>query len=176
LASVESRRESGHDGGVRFLLLAAVCALAPGAADAEDGPRPSVAETLLIKSCLADAKKKKGSYQECVGRAVDLCLDSGETRAVFECQAEETVIWDDLLDGYYKELGKILSKTVYERLREVQRMWVRYRDAKCSFNQALDGVSEYLKDQAEQGCRLKETARRSDELERLRDWRAPPAK
>ncbi|HZS39058.1 MAG TPA: lysozyme inhibitor LprI family protein [Polyangia bacterium] len=154
--------------------LAIVAVLAAAAAADE---KPPAAESAAVKSCLAELEKtRKGTYQDCVGKAVALCLDGPETMAVFDCQIHETAIWDELLNARYRELSRLLPKPVFDELREVQRAWVKYRDAKCTFNQSLPDVGETGRDKMEHGCRLDETARRANELEQLRAWRAKLAK
>ena len=130
--------------------------------------KPSPAEIEAVKTCLAGIQKDR-SYRDCVGKGVEVCLNQDEGLAVFDCQIRETAIWDGFLNDHYQKLQKGLPPKIFARLRVVQRAWITYCDAKCTFDNVWS-YGDTWKLKQEHGCRLVETALRASELEALHDW------
>lgn len=95
------------------------------------------------------------------------CMDKSEgvTFAMVDCINEELTIQDARLNSAYKKLGAKLTPERKIQLRDVQRIWIRYRDANCAFHADPEGGS--LARIAGNHCFLQETTLRAQELEQL---------
>src|SRR5664280_2535321 len=92
--------------------IAAACAASP---ETTPGPR----EIAAIDGCLAKADAEKTAYRDCVGKAIDACLDVDNPGAVFDCQDRETAIWDRKLNESYAILMRGLTAGAKSRLRDM---------------------------------------------------------
>jgi uncharacterized protein YecT (DUF1311 family) len=147
------------------LVLALGIATASAAAP-EQTPAPR--EIAAIDGCLARADQEKTGYRDCIGKAVDACLDVDNPGAVFDCQIRETAIWDRKLDQSYAVLMQGLTSEAKTRLRDMQRAWLGYREKRCSYEQLWSpSTTGALK--REHGCRLEMTAERMIDLAVLRE-------
>jgi uncharacterized protein YecT (DUF1311 family) len=70
-----------------------------------------------------------GEYQSCDGSTVDIieCVNSLRDR------------WDDRLNVAYRNVMDAESATRGKELRDVQRRWIAYRDANCSYYAGGEG-------------------------------------
>lgn len=95
------------------------------------------------------------------------CMDKsgGATFAMVDCINAELKVQDARLNSAYKKLGAKLTPERKIQLRDVQRMWIRYRDANCAFHADPEGGS--LARIAGSHCFLQETTLRAQELEQL---------
>lgn len=85
-----------------------------------------------------------------------------DTLGIVECLNGKTAAWDDRLnDAYRKTLAAAVGEQ-RDRLRDAQRLWMRYRDANCGYYGAGEG-SIRLIEAAE--CLRRMTERRARELE-----------
>jgi uncharacterized protein YecT (DUF1311 family) len=68
------------------------------------------------------------------------CLDNsgGVTSEMRNCNGNELKFQDNLLK-YYKQAMKVLDAAHRDELKKVQRLWMKYRDAKCGFLFGLTG-------------------------------------
>ncbi len=85
--------------------------------------------------------------EACIGEAAGQCMESSEggysTAGMVTCTDRELVWWDDRLNAVYQEAktrlaGYDADKPEYapsqvEALKDMQRAWIPYRDAKCNF-------------------------------------------
>ena len=96
------------------------------------------------------------------------CLDKsgGVTMNVLDCISAETARQDDRLNKAYKEIMGELDPARKKQLRNVQRLWIKYRDANCGFYADPDGGSTARINAND--CFLIETAERAKELEGLK--------
>lgn len=96
-----------------------------------------------------------------------VCMDKsdGVTFAMLDCIRAETAIQDARLNATYKKLREQLTPARKIELRDVQRIWIQYRDANCSFYYDPDGGS--LARIMSNDCVLEETASRAKELEKF---------
>lgn len=94
-----------------------------------------------------------------------VCMDKSEgvTSAMLNCIRAETTIQDARLNATYKKLREQLTPERKVELRDVQRIWIQYRDANCSFYADPDGGT--LATVMSNDCVLQETAARAKELE-----------
>lgn len=50
-----------------------------------------------------------------------------------DCFNVEIETWDNLLNQYYKQAQTDLPDSEKKALRDVQRMWIKFRDLSCEF-------------------------------------------
>jgi uncharacterized protein YecT (DUF1311 family) len=97
------------------------------------------------------------------------CLDNsgGVTTNMRACSKQELSYQDKLLNRYYKQAMKVLDDKKRKELKQVQRQWIKYRDAKCGFDYGLTGGTMDLV--IGDGCMVDMTAQRADELKSIVD-------
>ncbi|SUD28280.1 Uncharacterized protein conserved in bacteria [Pseudomonas fluorescens] len=97
--------------------------------------------------------------------ALQKCLDAANTTAAMvSCNVEQTRIQDKRLNSAYKTALDAQGER-RQQLQDVQRLWIKYRDANCAFIGSATGGSI---DQVNgSGCVLDMTQTRADELENL---------
>jgi uncharacterized protein YecT (DUF1311 family) len=89
------------------------------------------------------------------------------TQGMVECIAAQTEDGDPRLNAAYGALMKQHSGERRTALRDVQRLWMRYRDTNCGFYAAAEGTISRI---AAAECLRVMTATRALELE----WAAQP--
>lgn len=77
----------------------------------------------------------------------------------------ETKIQDRKLNKAYKNVMKALEPNKQQELKEVQRLWVKYRDAYCGFYYGLTGGT--IDSLNASSCFLNMTTERVEELENI---------
>lgn len=99
--------------------------------------------------------------------AYSTCMDrsNGVTANMIDCIAAETGRQDARLNTAYKNAMATLSAKRKKDLQDVQRLWIRYRDANCSFYADPDGGT--LARVNANSCMMDATAARAKELEVL---------
>jgi len=97
------------------------------------------------------------------------CLDNsgGVTVAMRRCNGDELKFQDRRLNRYYKKAMNVLDKEHRTKLKKVQRLWIKYRDAKCGFLFGLTGGTMDLV--AGGGCYVDMTTKRAQELNDIAD-------
>ncbi|WP_432755010.1 lysozyme inhibitor LprI family protein [Pseudomonas sp. WMBT8] len=97
--------------------------------------------------------------------ALQKCLDAANTTAAMvSCNVEQTRIQDLRLNNAYKAALDAQGQRK-QQLQDVQRLWIKYRDANCAFVGSATGASI---DQVNgSGCVLDMTQTRAEELENL---------
>jgi uncharacterized protein YecT (DUF1311 family) len=72
-----------------------------------------------------------------------ICMDKsgGVTTEVIDCISAEVKLQDARLNKAYKELMPTLSDARKKELQDVQRLWIKYRDANSSFYADPEGGS-----------------------------------
>ncbi len=122
-----------------------------------------------IEACLAkQAKSAKPAIRACVGLIKAECeehVSAGGEAAHATCSDDETAAWDVLLNKRWAELSSTLDENVFAALRNVQKLWLSWRDAKCAFLQTDDPSMMGYMNAAD--CRMDETARRVLELREI---------
>ena len=116
------------------LLAGFVTGAVPASADDSFTPRPG--ERLAIADCLSSARAAADEPDTCIGVVADPCLETDEgmtTLGMTACASREADIWDELLNQNYSRAREGLSEEASTGLRDVQRLWIEYRDAKCAF-------------------------------------------
>lgn len=115
-----------------FGLFATNALAGPGG----DPPKPAV--KAAIEKCLAAKEKANKPLEECIGTAADACLGKGENLSahdMIDCHGEEADVWDERLSHDYRALMKITKSPDKERMRDLERAWVDFRDKKCAYRQ-----------------------------------------
>ncbi len=131
---------------------------------------------LLTKSQIAKAARdieacleKQDDDAKCVGIIQGPCDDAisaGGEAAHATCADNETAAWDVLLNKTWSFMPAYVGDIRFALLKDVQRQWLAYRDAKCAFLGTANGSWGLM---LAAFCRLDETARRTRELRDILD-------
>ena len=117
------------------LLALLLFATAPAAAASDPlaQDRKALAECLERTAGEGDLKRMSA----CIGLIGDKCADApgATTISIVECHSREQSIWDEWLNAWYEEAqGRLKDNAgASAALKEAQRAWIAYRDAKCGF-------------------------------------------
>ena len=96
------------------------------------------------------------------------CLDnSASTSEMRSCNGNELKYQDRLLNQYYKQAMRVLDQSHKSELKKVQRLWMKYRDAKCGFLFGLTGGTMDII--VGGGCHVDMTTQRAKELKSIID-------
>jgi uncharacterized protein YecT (DUF1311 family) len=119
---------------------------------------PFAASALLLALC--------GSASAADNPALKKCMDSANTTVdMVNCNTQETKVQDERLNKAYKTALAALEGNRKQQLQDVQRLWLKYRDANCSFlGSATGGTLDQVNGS---GCVLDMTQIRAQELEDL---------
>mgnify|MGYP000620876496 FL=1 len=98
--------------------------------------------------------------------ALKKCMDGANTTAdMVSCNAKATKVQDDRLNRAYKTALAAQEGARKQQLQDVQRLWIKYRDANCAFaGSATGGSIDQVNGSA---CVLDMTQTRAQELEDL---------
>lgn len=99
--------------------------------------------------------------------AYNTCMDKagGVTFDMVECSNAELSRQDSRLNLAFKNTMSALSDESKSRLREAQRLWIKFRDADCGIYYNLSGGT--MDSLNGSGCELSMTKERADALEWL---------
>ncbi len=143
-----------------FLVLALTLAGTPSSH--AQNRQPTAAEIKLVRDCAAKHADDGKGEEECAFKLVaDPCIEkNGSNLGTADCYRIETVIWDAILNDNYKELMEAIDdKGDQNKLKEMQRAWIAYRDTTCDFYwYKIHGSMSVPMSAA---CQLRETARRA---------------
>lgn len=94
------------------------------------------------------------------------CLDGADTTAdMVGCNVKEAKVQDARLNKAYKTALEAQEGNRKQELQDVQRLWIKYRDANCGFiGSATGGTIDQVNGT---GCVLDMTQARAQELENL---------
>ncbi|HFL2186748.1 lysozyme inhibitor LprI family protein [Pseudomonas fulva] len=123
--------------------------------------RPTIYSIVAIVFGLSNSALAKDNYSP----AYSNCMDKagGVTYDMVECSSAELSLQDARLNLAYKNAMGVLSSESKNRLREAQRIWIKFRDADCSIYYNLSGGTMDSLNGA--GCELSMTQERADALE-----------
>lgn len=112
------------------------------------------------------------SMRECIGAASRVCMEAPEgqtTIGMAECTMRENKWWDNYLNFLYQDLKGMLTEEQFTALRDAQRKWIAYRDAKCDFEYEFwkEGT---IRSTFYTSCVLETTASRAIDLSEYMDW------
>jgi uncharacterized protein YecT (DUF1311 family) len=143
-----------------FLML--VVMLTSAASSHAQIRQPTAEEVKLAGDCAAKHPDDGKGEEECAFRLVaDPCIaKDGSNLGTADCYRIETVIWNAILNDNYKALMEAIDdKGDQDKLKEMQRAWIAYRDTTCDFYwYKIHGSMSVPMTAA---CQLRETARRA---------------
>ena len=161
------------------VTVVAICAqfVSAGGLGAADGALQG--DEVAIQSCLegirdynSSGRDKPARDDECIGTVADPCLERPEgqsTAGMVVCYGREIAVWDDLLNSHYSALKDGLDTASFEALRDSQRKWIAYRDAKCEWPYVFfEGGT--IASPIGSSCMNEATARRANELADYLEW------
>lgn len=95
------------------------------------------------------------------------CMDKsgGVTVKMNDCMVAETKAQDVKLNASYKRALNAQTPARKKQLTEVQRQWLKYRDANCDFYADPDGGT--MATLAVHSCYMMSTAERAEELQHM---------
>ncbi len=98
------------------------------------------------------------------------CMDSsrGVTTNMRMCSSQELKHQDKLLNKNYKDAMKRIDKDKQDELKKVQRLWMKYRDARCNFQFGITGGTIDLLNG--DSCLVDMTAQRAEELKSINNF------
>lgn len=121
--------------------------------------RTSLAASLLLLAVCGTASAADNA-------ALTKCMNTANTTAdMVNCNAKETKVQDKRLNTAYKTALAAQQGARKQQLQDVQRLWIKYRDANCAFAGSATGGSIDQVNGA--GCVLDMTQTRAQELENL---------
>ena len=110
----------------------------------------------MTASLRAEDTKYSPVYESCLKKAV-------ATVDILNCIATEMTFQDKRLNKAYQSALKAFSSGRQEKLKDAQRLWIKYRDGNCEvFVNASGGTMDSLNTAS---CFLDMTAKRAKELE-----------
>ena len=114
---------------------------------------------LLPMVCFADGVLSE-QYSDCTDKS------GGSVPELLRCIAAENGSQDARLNLAYKAAQTHLPAERAKQLQEVQRIWIKYRDANCKFYaDSKGGAGAALRTHE---CQMNATASRATELENLK--------
>ncbi|MET1079552.1 MAG: lysozyme inhibitor LprI family protein [Pseudomonas sp.] len=105
----------------------------------------------------ADDEEASTAYSHCMEALGDT------TAGMLDCIDDELKVQDNRLNAAYQAVGKTLEPARKTQLRDIQRLWLQYRDASCAFYEGATGGS--VDSIISASCVLETTQRRARELE-----------
>jgi uncharacterized protein YecT (DUF1311 family) len=135
-------------------------------------PLPVGAQDLVFDIAPVEACIRAGGGEGCAGQAASACMEAtpgGQTTVgMGGCLDRERADWDGWLNAVYQQLyvnlaaqdAQVASAAPRqaEALRDMQRAWIGFRDAKCGYEAAQWGGGTGA-GPASVSCHLHETAR-----------------
>ena len=133
---------------MRFLassiaILAALFSTAiPAHAQLEASAEDLVRDNMNMQKCVETVRDQnegggnEAKMEDCIGIISTSCMKqpNGETTIGMSiCLQRETNWWDGWLNGHYRQLKDIMNKDDFAQLRDMQRKWIAFKDAKCRF-------------------------------------------
>jgi uncharacterized protein YecT (DUF1311 family) len=114
---------------------------------------PLVAQDLVFDIAPVEACIRANGGEACAGKAASACMEAtpggGTTVGMGGCLDRERAQWDGWLNTVYQQLyAKLAAQDAQiqsyapkqaEALRDMQRAWIEFRDAKCGYEAAQWG-------------------------------------
>jgi hypothetical protein len=155
-----------------LLVLLALAAAAPAAAQAPGENAVTAADRAAISSCVRESGEMP---RACIGTIAVVCArQPGMARdgAEVACSRREAAVWRERLDLGLAAVAQRLEAGARSRLAALQRSWESYSAQKCAFAAEIQPPARAASMQA--GCELRETALRAIEIERMTRRQARP--
>ncbi len=107
-----------------------------------------------------------GAASAAENAALKKCMDGANTTAdMVSCNTQQAKVQDERLNRAYKTALAAQDGARKQQLQDVQRLWIKYRDANCAFAGSATGGTIDLVNGS--GCVLDMTQTRAQELEDL---------
>ena len=134
----------------KFIFAALAASLVFGAQDLAIKAKPvsSIEET------------SEEEFDESQARADECMQKDSSTAGMIQCIDAEFAIQDKLLNQNYKKAMSVLNDENKKKLKDIQRKWVAYKEAKCAFYPQQGSIHRL--DAAD--CYLQMTKERATEL------------
>jgi uncharacterized protein YecT (DUF1311 family) len=147
--------------GLTIFLVLAVTLVGALLSRAQDR-QPTAAEIKLVRDCAAKHPDDGKGEEECAFKLVaDPCVEKvNDNHGHADCFRIETVIWDAILNDNYKALTAALEdKEQEQKLKDMQRAWIAFRDTTCGFYWVK--IQGTMAGPMTAACTARETARRA---------------
>lgn len=124
---------------LKSILCSTVIALfaLPQTGHAEDAYPESPKDAEVLRGCM----ENEADDRSCINLIVDACADDDSPmNELRDCTGRETAAWDVILNEAYRSVRGTLREqdseslddlTLASDMREAQRKWIAWRDAKC---------------------------------------------
>jgi uncharacterized protein YecT (DUF1311 family) len=148
------------------MRLASLLPLVLCPALAQDGPDLLPEDRAGMEQCLQSARGRGARADECIGFVQDPCQetpDGQSTAGSVACIAREHAFWDRLLNQTYAQLREAGTDEPNADLRDLQREWLAWREARCAYEAQQYEGGTYA-NVAANHCFTQETARRAIDL------------
>jgi uncharacterized protein YecT (DUF1311 family) len=145
-----------------MIPIAALIASAGTESSLAQNRKPTAQEIKFVRNCAEKHPDDGKGEESCSFKFVaDPCIKKNNSNlGTADCYRVETAIWDEILNENYKELlASLDEKEQEEKLREMQRAWIVYRDTTCDFYWVKIRGSMSVPMTA--ACQLRETTRRA---------------
>jgi uncharacterized protein YecT (DUF1311 family) len=120
-----------------------------------------------VHECLKSTRAQSKPARNCIGAASRICEEKPgmeSTAGMRDCYLRESAVWEELLNERYRALLGELSKKGAEKLRDIQRVWITWREEKCQLPYLLfEGGTMAIP--ASAYCFMETTAERALELD-----------
>lgn len=144
----------------RLTITATILSLLAAPAFAQDAAEEPEFDASVLETCLENASQRQqqgedADRQSCIGAASDQCMEGPggySTVGMSTCMGEELDLWDAKLNEAYrtlsekaratdKDMGELGSAAEKQEplLQDMQRKWIAFRDAACSFERSQWG-------------------------------------
>ncbi|WP_373280343.1 lysozyme inhibitor LprI family protein [Novosphingobium naphthalenivorans] len=88
--------------------------------------------------------------------------DAVDTVGMIECNKHDLAVWEARLNDEYRKALVRVGPVSREKLRQAQRMWLKYRTANCEVYESHGGTIHFL---LGSGCIIRMTKERTLELQ-----------
>lgn len=130
-----------------ILCLTTVLLITSSPANAQSGASPAdlARDDANMNQCLQAVRNmneggaNNGDMHDCIGIIANPCMetpDGSSTIGMSFCTLRETKWWDRQLNSNYQQLKGIMNQQDFTQMRDLQRKWIAYKDAKCKFEHA----------------------------------------
>lgn len=160
------------------ILAASFCVATAVSPEETDPFAMTEDDEIAMQQCheaVRDVRQSGGTarLEDCIGTVSGPCLEvpaNQTTIGMVACIARETEWWDGQLNTVYGMLRETLSEKARAEVRDIQRLWIKYKDVKCAFPSTFYEGGTIARPIAAD-CVLQMTAQRAIELA---DWLESP--
>jgi uncharacterized protein YecT (DUF1311 family) len=130
----------------------------------KEAQKPVEDETPGPAGRLAEAAKQAATQTEsCIGAVAIPCQQEpggSSTAGMIACNAREWAVWDERLNRTYNGALKDAAPKLATALRQTQRAWLQWRDARCKLPE-IENEGGSIVGPLYTGCMLDATARQA---------------